>query len=210
MNKHNVSDTHIRMRQAIGIQGTEFELSKADLGELYTFSVPSGYDAFKKSLDQVGAKYPTIAEFRSLTSELDDDGEEQESTAMKEREVENIRPAPHAPAPGVAYLPWSMTPVEIALGSGATGLLEAVKDVPEQFTNPTNAWHIWSMNVITQDWNLDATGAAAAPGIDAQLAMDNIKCLALSPAMRTAWAPKMAYLGSLWFAAPGWPFEEKT
>ena len=41
------------IRQAIGIEGTDFELSEADLWTLFQFDVPADYDHFLQSCDQV-------------------------------------------------------------------------------------------------------------------------------------------------------------
>ena len=59
------------IRQAIGIEGTDFELSEADLWTLFQFDVPADYDHFLQSCDQVQAKYPTVAQYKKLDRRYD-------------------------------------------------------------------------------------------------------------------------------------------
>mgnify|MGYP001767085151 CR=1 FL=1 len=65
------------LRLAIGIAGTGFELSDEDYYALYSFDppdqyeVPQAYEVFKKSCEQVGAKYPTMAVFKKIYRRYD-------------------------------------------------------------------------------------------------------------------------------------------
>jgi hypothetical protein len=61
------------LRSAIGIVSTEFELAEEDYFELYQFDPPIDYDAFRRSCDQVKAKWPSRALFARLEARYFDD-----------------------------------------------------------------------------------------------------------------------------------------
>ena len=65
------------LRLAIGITGTDFELTEEDYATLFEFDppnvyeLPQSFESFKKSCDQVRAKYPSMAIFKKIYQQYD-------------------------------------------------------------------------------------------------------------------------------------------